>query len=217
LTSSSQTTETTPSNSRAGPSTTTSQFGQSPSQLGTSGVVNIINVPSASSRSEAASATALALAAEAALSPPQPPQPPAPTTTPGETGTGSQPAATNEEPATPVRTTPAEIAASVSRAAAATAAAGGGAAAGHMTAAYELGINVDHLRQLMDMGFSVEMCIEALITSNSLHQATDYLLNANTQPTATTTTTTTSTADPSDQEMLRLFTNLKSEEVRGVI
>lgn len=115
---------------------------------------------------------------------------------------------------------------------------------GHMAAAYELGINIDHLRQLMDMGFSVEMCIEALITSTSLHQATDYLLNANTtqqqqqqqqpqQPSAvaaalvaavtappvapqtappTTATTPAASTDPPDQEMLRLFNNLKSEE-----
>lgn len=142
--------------------------------------------------------------------------------------------------------------------------AGGTPLSNHMAAAYELGINVDHLRQLMDMGFSVEMCIEALITSNSLVQATDYLLNANTSggagaahqqhhaatgttasaaaavsavvasaaasvaanalANATTASTVASQTTPTiagdqqtDQEMLRLFNNLKSEEVAELL
>lgn len=38
-------------------------------------------------------------------------------------------------------------------------------------------INQDHLRALLDMGFSRELCEEALVQCTSLEQATDYLLN----------------------------------------
>lgn len=38
-------------------------------------------------------------------------------------------------------------------------------------------INQDHLRSLLDMGFSRELCEEALLQCTSLEQATDYLLN----------------------------------------
>ncbi|XP_044741696.1 E3 ubiquitin-protein ligase HUWE1 isoform X4 [Chrysoperla carnea] len=38
-------------------------------------------------------------------------------------------------------------------------------------------INQDHLQLLMDMGFTMEMCTEALLNTHSFEQATDYLLN----------------------------------------
>lgn len=37
-------------------------------------------------------------------------------------------------------------------------------------------VNPEHLRQLMDMGFSRTHCIEALLHTLSVEQATDYLL-----------------------------------------
>lgn len=40
----------------------------------------------------------------------------------------------------------------------------------------EQGINLEHLQQLQDMGFSREMALEALMQTSSLEQATDYLL-----------------------------------------
>ena len=39
------------------------------------------------------------------------------------------------------------------------------------------GINADHLQQLMDMGFPRELALDALLQTNSLEQATDYLLS----------------------------------------
>jgi E3 ubiquitin-protein ligase HUWE1 len=39
------------------------------------------------------------------------------------------------------------------------------------------GINSDHLQQLMDMGFARELALDALLQTNSLEQATDYLLS----------------------------------------
>lgn len=41
----------------------------------------------------------------------------------------------------------------------------------------EQGINPDHLQQLTDMGFARELAIEALLATNTLEQATDYLLS----------------------------------------
>ncbi|CAK9823562.1 E3 ubiquitin-protein ligase HUWE1, partial [Anthophora retusa] len=41
----------------------------------------------------------------------------------------------------------------------------------------EADVNSEHLRQLMDMGFSRAHCIEALLHTLSLEQATDYLLS----------------------------------------
>lgn len=38
-------------------------------------------------------------------------------------------------------------------------------------------INQDHLTQLIDMGFSRGLATEALLNTNSLEQATDYLLS----------------------------------------
>ncbi|XP_064606987.1 E3 ubiquitin-protein ligase HUWE1-like isoform X3 [Liolophura sinensis] len=38
-------------------------------------------------------------------------------------------------------------------------------------------VNPDHLQQLMDMGFSRDHCMEALLHTTSLEQATDYILN----------------------------------------
>lgn len=40
----------------------------------------------------------------------------------------------------------------------------------------EAGVNLEHLRQLMDMGFSRAHCIEALLHTLTVEQATDYLL-----------------------------------------
>ena len=37
-------------------------------------------------------------------------------------------------------------------------------------------VNSEHLRQLMDMGFSRAHCIEALLHTLTVEQATDYLL-----------------------------------------
>lgn len=42
-------------------------------------------------------------------------------------------------------------------------------------------VNYDHLYQLLDMGFPFEQCREALLNTNNMEQATDYLLN-NPQP-----------------------------------
>lgn len=58
---------------------------------------------------------------------------------------------------------------------------------GHSTerrdADVETEVNPEHLRQLMDMGFSRAHCIEALLHTLSVEQATDYLLsNPATQP-----------------------------------
>ena len=44
-------------------------------------------------------------------------------------------------------------------------------------AAQTLGVDYDQLQQLADMGFPFDMCIEALMSTNNLLQATDYLLN----------------------------------------
>lgn len=41
----------------------------------------------------------------------------------------------------------------------------------------EQGINRDQLQQLMDMGFTRELALDALMQYNSLEQATEYLLN----------------------------------------
>lgn len=38
-------------------------------------------------------------------------------------------------------------------------------------------VNYEHLYQLLDMGFPFEQCREALLNTNSMEQATDYLLN----------------------------------------
>lgn len=38
-------------------------------------------------------------------------------------------------------------------------------------------VNQDHLTQLIDMGFSRSLATEALLNTNSLEQATDYLLS----------------------------------------
>lgn len=38
-------------------------------------------------------------------------------------------------------------------------------------------VNQDHLTQLIDMGFSRGLATEALLNTNSLEQATDYLLS----------------------------------------
>lgn len=40
----------------------------------------------------------------------------------------------------------------------------------------EADVNPEHLRQLMDMGFSRAHCIEALLHTLTVEQATDYLL-----------------------------------------
>ncbi|KAK3600176.1 hypothetical protein CHS0354_039470 [Potamilus streckersoni] len=40
----------------------------------------------------------------------------------------------------------------------------------------DLNVNAAHLQQLMDMGFSRERCLESLLRTNSVVQATDYLL-----------------------------------------
>lgn len=40
----------------------------------------------------------------------------------------------------------------------------------------EADVNPEHLRQLMDMGFSRAHCIEALLHTMTVEQATDYLL-----------------------------------------
>ncbi|KAL3853804.1 hypothetical protein ACJMK2_017313, partial [Sinanodonta woodiana] len=40
----------------------------------------------------------------------------------------------------------------------------------------DLHVNMSHLQQLMDMGFSRERCLESLMRTNSVVQATDYLL-----------------------------------------
>lgn len=40
----------------------------------------------------------------------------------------------------------------------------------------EADVNPEHLRQLMDMGFSRAHCIEALLHTVTVEQATDYLL-----------------------------------------
>jgi len=45
------------------------------------------------------------------------------------------------------------------------------------TAAAALGIDLNNLLQLTDMGFSLSLCIEALVATSNIHQATDYLLN----------------------------------------
>lgn len=39
------------------------------------------------------------------------------------------------------------------------------------------GINSDHLQQLMDMGFPRELALDALLQTNTVEQATDYLLS----------------------------------------
>lgn len=41
----------------------------------------------------------------------------------------------------------------------------------------EQGINPSHLQQLMDMGFARELALDALMNTNNLEQATDYLLS----------------------------------------
>lgn len=227
----------------------------STSQLGTSAVVSVVGVPPVGNRVVEGTPVA-SLAVEQNSNTPTAQQNISVANTSAENIAAAVAAVTApanvdaERPSTDANATPAGL---PSTSGATGTSASGPPLTGHMAAAYELGINIDNLRQLMDMGFTVEMCIEALLTSSSLHQATDYLLNANTQPNATPAATTTATAaavtlatttttvaatttaptaatttntttttttpaaasgDPPDQEMLRLFNNLKSEEVK---
>lgn len=46
-----------------------------------------------------------------------------------------------------------------------------------LNAAESLGVDPSHLQHLMEMGFPLEMCIEALVTTSNLLLATDYLLS----------------------------------------
>ena len=43
-------------------------------------------------------------------------------------------------------------------------------------APFEAAVNQEHLQQLMDMGFSRELCIDALLSTNSMDLAADYCL-----------------------------------------
>lgn len=54
------------------------------------------------------------------------------------------------------------------------------------TNSYEPDVNGEWLQQLMDMGFSREHCVEALLHTPNVEQATDYLLT-NPSPFACTT------------------------------
>ena len=56
-------------------------------------------------------------------------------------------------------------------------AAEGTQAAPRRTELEEQGINVDHLQQLIDMGFNRDFALDALTQTNTLEQATDYLLS----------------------------------------
>ncbi|XP_076261399.1 HECT, UBA and WWE domain containing E3 ubiquitin protein ligase 1 isoform X2 [Rhynchophorus ferrugineus] len=60
--------------------------------------------------------------------------------------------------------------------------------------------NDDNLRQLVDMGFSREHAIEALLHSNTLEQATDYLL---THPPQARASTSTMEAEAEDDQVLQ--------------
>ncbi|XP_021962373.1 E3 ubiquitin-protein ligase HUWE1 isoform X3 [Folsomia candida] len=44
-------------------------------------------------------------------------------------------------------------------------------------AAERLGVDLNHLEQLMEMGFPLEICVEALVTTSNIMLATDYLLS----------------------------------------
>lgn len=54
------------------------------------------------------------------------------------------------------------------------------------TNSFEPDVNGEWLQQLMDMGFSREHCVEALLHTPNVEQATDYLLS-NPSPFACTT------------------------------
>jgi E3 ubiquitin-protein ligase HUWE1 len=54
------------------------------------------------------------------------------------------------------------------------------------TNSYEPDVNGEWLQQLMDMGFTREHCVEALLHTPNVEQATDYLLS-NPSPFACTT------------------------------
>lgn len=74
-------------------------------------------------------------------------------------------------------TQPAAAAAAVAVAVAPEGAAEGTQAAPRRTELEEQGINVDHLQQLIDMGFNRDFALDALTQTNTLEQATDYLLS----------------------------------------
>lgn len=67
-------------------------------------------------------------------------------------------------------------AAATGGAAATTARPGGTGAPAERREEPEADVNPEHLRQLMDMGFSRAHCIEALLHTMTVEQATDYLL-----------------------------------------
>ncbi|XP_050313082.1 E3 ubiquitin-protein ligase HUWE1 isoform X3 [Anthonomus grandis grandis] len=62
-------------------------------------------------------------------------------------------------------------------------------------------VNEDSLKQLVDMGFSRESAVEALLHSNTLEQATDYLLSNPPNARASTSNAAEPT-DPEDDQML---------------
>lgn len=57
--------------------------------------------------------------------------------------------------------------------------AGPSVSSGNIDAARALGVDPNHLQQLLDMGFPHSSAVEALVSTSDMVQATDYLLNNN--------------------------------------